>query len=153
MLVFFCFMVRFFGKLFCFFIFSVALLCLQDLNSPTRGWTQATSVKALNPNHWTAREFPQPIFYSFITIPVEKEMGTHSSVLAWKIPWTKEPGRLPSMGSARVRHGLSHLAHTIPGNSLEWFLSAEMFYSHFSSLLLITLFGDYFFLFYFLGQV
>ena len=30
---------------------------------------------------------------------MEKEMATHSSILAWKIPWTKEPGRLQSMGS------------------------------------------------------
>ena len=35
---------------------------------------------------------------------VEKEMATHSSILAWKIPWTEEPGRLQSMGSQRVRH-------------------------------------------------
>ena len=34
----------------------------------------------------------------------DKGMGTHSSVLAWRIPWTEEPGRLPSMGSQRVRH-------------------------------------------------
>ena len=34
--------------------------------------------------------------------PLEKEMATHSSTLAWKIPWTEEPGRLPSMGSQRV---------------------------------------------------
>ena len=36
--------------------------------------------------------------------PLEKEMATHSSTLAWKIPWTKKPGRLQSMGSQRVRH-------------------------------------------------
>ena len=35
---------------------------------------------------------------------LEKEMATHSSVLAWKIPWLEEPGRLQSMGSQRVRH-------------------------------------------------
>ena len=35
--------------------------------------------------------------------PLEKEMVTHSSTLAWKIPWTEEPGRLWSMGSQRVR--------------------------------------------------
>ena len=35
---------------------------------------------------------------------VEKEMATHSSVLAWEIPWTEEPGGLPSMGSHRVGH-------------------------------------------------
>ena len=37
--------------------------------------------------------------------PPEKEMATHSSTLAWKIPWTKEPGMLLSMGSQRVGHG------------------------------------------------
>ena len=36
--------------------------------------------------------------------PLEKEMATHSSTLAWKIPWTKEPGRLQSMGLQRVGH-------------------------------------------------
>ena len=35
---------------------------------------------------------------------LEKEMATHSSVLAWKIPWTEEPGRLQSMGLQRVGH-------------------------------------------------
>ena len=35
---------------------------------------------------------------------VEKEMATHSSTLAWKIPWTEEPARLQSMGSRRVGH-------------------------------------------------
>ena len=36
--------------------------------------------------------------------PMEKEMATHSSILAWKIPWTEEPGRLQFMGSQRVRY-------------------------------------------------
>ena len=36
---------------------------------------------------------------------LENEMATHSSILAWKIPWMEEPGRLQSMGSRRVRHG------------------------------------------------
>ena len=36
--------------------------------------------------------------------PLEKEMATHSIILAWKIPWTEEPGRLQTMGSRRVRH-------------------------------------------------
>ena len=36
--------------------------------------------------------------------PLEKEIATHSSILAWKIPWTEEPGRLQSMGSQRVGH-------------------------------------------------
>ena len=36
--------------------------------------------------------------------PLEQEMATHSSILAWEIPWTKEPGGLQSMGSQRIRH-------------------------------------------------
>ena len=36
--------------------------------------------------------------------PLGKEMATHSSILAWEIPWTEEPGRLQSMGSQRVGH-------------------------------------------------
>ena len=36
--------------------------------------------------------------------PLEKEMATHSSILAWKIPWTEEPSKLQSMGSQRVGH-------------------------------------------------
>ena len=35
---------------------------------------------------------------------LEKEMATHSTILAWKIPWVEEPGRLQSMGSQRVGH-------------------------------------------------
>ena len=38
--------------------------------------------------------------------PLEKEMATHSSILAWEIPWTEEPRGLQSMGSQRVRHDL-----------------------------------------------
>ena len=36
--------------------------------------------------------------------PLENEMATHSSILAWRIPWTEEPGRLQSTGSQRVGH-------------------------------------------------
>ena len=41
-------------------------------------------------------------FYSFLIQSLEKEMATHSSILAWRIPGIGEPGRLPSMGSHRV---------------------------------------------------
>ena len=37
-------------------------------------------------------------------VPLEKEMVTHSSILAWRIPWTEELGKLQSMGFQRVRH-------------------------------------------------
>ena len=36
--------------------------------------------------------------------PLEEEMAIHSSTIAWKIPWTEEPGRLQPMGSQKVRH-------------------------------------------------
>ena len=36
--------------------------------------------------------------------PLEEGLATHSSILAWRIPWTEEPGRLQSLGSQRVRH-------------------------------------------------
>ena len=36
--------------------------------------------------------------------PLEEGMATHSSILAWRIPWSEEPGGLQSMGSKRVRH-------------------------------------------------
>ena len=39
--------------------------------------------------------------------PLEKEMATHFSILAWEIPWTEKPGGLQSMGSQAVRHDLA----------------------------------------------
>ena len=44
--------------------------------------------------------------------PLKEGMATHSSILAWRIPGTEEPGGLQSMGSQRVRHDRSDLAHT-----------------------------------------
>ena len=48
--------------------------------------------------------------FTFYFHALEKEMATHSSVLAWRIPGMAEPGGLPSMGSHRVRHDWSNLA-------------------------------------------
>ena len=47
------------------------------------------------------RKINQGEFYS---LSQEEEMATHSSILAWRIPWTEEPGRVQSMGSQKVRH-------------------------------------------------
>ena len=44
------------------------------------------------------------LFKDSLGLSSEKAMAPHSSTLAWKIPWTEEPGRLQSMGSQRVRH-------------------------------------------------
>ena len=48
------------------------------------------------------RETPGSI--SGLGVPLEKSVATHSSVLAWRIPWTEEPGGLQSMGLQRVGH-------------------------------------------------
>ena len=63
-----------------------SILKSRDILLPTR----ALLVKAM--------VFPVVMYGS------EKAMATHSSTLAWKIPWTEEPGRLQSMWSLRVRH-------------------------------------------------
>ena len=42
--------------------------------------------------------------WAYLKFPMEKAMASHSSTLAWKIPWTEEPGRLQSMGWQRVEH-------------------------------------------------
>ena len=45
--------------------------------------------------------------------PLEKGMATHSSILAWRIPWTEEPGRLQSMGLQRVQHDWAIFTHSV----------------------------------------
>ena len=61
------------------------------------------------------------VTFTFHFPALEKEMATHSSVLAWRIPGTAEPGGLPSMGSHRVGHDWSDLApaaaavYSVPG--------------------------------------
>ena len=51
--------------------------------------------------------------------PLEKGMETHSSILAWRIPWTEEPGGLQSIGAQRVGHDLSNLACTCENKNLQ----------------------------------
>ena len=55
--------------------------------------------------------------------PLEKEMATHSSTFAWRIPWREEPGRLQSMGSQRVefvwKYKKPHIAKVILRNKLK----------------------------------
>ena len=60
---------------------------------------QSEGVARRTPCGWTSAsiEYIQPLF-------AEKAMAPHSNTLAWKIPWTEEPGRLQSMGSLRVGH-------------------------------------------------
>ena len=57
----------------------------------------------------------------FGKIFLKKEMATHSSVVAWRIPWTEEPGGLKSMASQRAGHDGSDLAAaTLPVSSSVW---------------------------------
>ena len=51
-----------------------------------------------------SRTQPSDLPFTFHFYALEKDMATHSSVLAWRIPGTGEPGGLPSMGSKRVGH-------------------------------------------------
>ena len=53
--------------------------------------------------------------------PLEKEVATHYSILAWRIPWTEEPGGLQSMGSQRVRHDWATNTHTHILGIRHWF--------------------------------
>ena len=62
--------------------------------------------------------------------PLEKEMAIHSSTIAWKIPWTEDPGRLQSMGSQRVGHDWAtslSLSPALqrPGRHKTWCLSVD----------------------------
>ena len=63
--------------------------------------------------------------------PLEEEMATQSSILAWKIPWTEEPGGLQSMGSQRVEQDLAaeqactHVSWGDSGKSDLWTLDAK----------------------------
>ena len=59
--------------------------------------------------------------------PLEKEMATQSSILAWETPRTEEPGRLQSMGSQRVRHNLAtkqQQQKNEPGKEVQWLTTA-----------------------------
>ena len=54
-------------------------------------------------------------------VPLEKEMATHSSIPAWKIPWTEEPGGLQSMGSQKVGHDWAIYYAKLPENVIGWY--------------------------------
>ena len=71
--------------------------CLENSMDGGAWWAAVHGVA----KSWTRlRDFT----FTFHFHALEKEMATHSSVLAWRIPWTEEPGGLQSMGSRRVEH-------------------------------------------------
>ena len=73
----------------CLFTF----ICVYTYVPKSTGWGK----KEMNINNGFQK-------YANTTLNLEKAMAPHSSTLAWKIPWTEEPGRLQSMGSLRVGH-------------------------------------------------
>ena len=70
------------------------------LENPMDGGAWWAAVHAVAKSWTRLSDFP----FTFHFHALEKEMATHSSVLAWRIPWTEKPGRLQSMGSWRVGH-------------------------------------------------
>ena len=70
------------------------------LENPVDGGTWQAAVHEVAKNQTRLSDFT----FTFHFHALEKEMATHSSVLAWRIPGTEEPGKRPSMGSHRVRH-------------------------------------------------
>ena len=69
------------------------------LENPMGGGAWQASVHGVAKSQTQLSDFTFTYFHA-----LEKEMATHSSILAWKIPWAEEPGRLQSLGSQRVRH-------------------------------------------------
>ena len=67
--------------------FGASLMAQPVKNLPAMKETQETRVQFLSQKN-----------------PLEEEMATHSSILAWRIPWTEEPGGLQSIGSPKVGH-------------------------------------------------
>ena len=66
-------------------------ICMQNIETVTRGWGMVIKTPNLD-----NRSLPRSA--------IGEGNGTHSGTLAWKIPWTEEPGGLQSMGSRRVGH-------------------------------------------------
>ena len=103
---------------------------LQSMGSLRVGHDWETSLSLFTFMHWRRKWQPTPVFLPGKSHgrALEKEMATHSSVLAWRIPGTGEPGGLLSMGSHRVRHDWSDLAATAAAAcSLPWFSGRQEF--------------------------
>ena len=86
------------------------------LENPTDGGAWWAAVHGVAKRRTQLSDFT----FTFHFHALEKEMATHSSVLAWRIPGTGEPSGLPSMGSHRVGHDWSDLAAAVCSSSKTW---------------------------------
>ena len=82
---------------------SLQYSCLENPMDGGAWWAAVHGVAS-------SRTWLSDFTFTFHFHALEREMATHSSVLAWRIPGTGEPGGLPSLGSHRVRHDWSDLA-------------------------------------------
>ena len=77
--------------------------------------------------------------------PLENGMTSHSSILAWRIPWTEEPGKLQSMGLQRVRHDWATNTFTLTLNNyyfiVEWMSVSHLSWPIFMDFLITTFIG------------
>ena len=92
------------------------LICFESLQK--RSWGGGAGKAAVH-GVTEGQTWLSDFTFTFYFHALEKEMATHSSVLAWRIPGTGEPGGLPSMGSCRVGHDWSDLAAA----AAEWLAS------------------------------
>ena len=93
------------------------------LENPMDGEAWWAAVHRVVKSRTRLSKFP----FTFHFHALEKEMATHSSVLAWRIPGTGEPGGLPSMGSHRVRHDWSDSSSSRCNKAgREWFNPLEI---------------------------
>ena len=76
---------------------------LRIIRNPSAVHTRLTCTETNNPLGLGTIKI-HSLIWLFVMFSLEKAMAPHSSTLAWKIPWTEEPGGLQSMGSLRVRH-------------------------------------------------
>ena len=93
---------------------------LSHMENPMDGGAQWAAVHGVVEGRTRLSDFT----FTFHFHALEKEMATHSSVLAWRIPGTGEPGELPSMGSHRVGHDCSNLAAVAAAATLNIFSCA-----------------------------
>ena len=90
-------------------------LRIESINHIQTGWGWASQVAHWVKNPPTVQEIQEMWVQS--EDPMEEGMETHFSILAWRIPWTEEPGRLQSTASQRVGHDWSDWACTHPQDS------------------------------------